>query len=302
MEQDLPEDLGKLSNLQQLHIRFCPIGKLPASFTALSSLHILTIEHCNELASVTGSLDNLKGLKQLTLKLEGTVQRAAGISSSSDNNNFPELKNLEHVEHLELAIGQAVEQFPFPRFPFPQLRILKLSYGEQIRKLPSNLGRDLPQLRQLRLHFTNGLTELPETITLLQHLTSLDVEYASQLASLPHGIGALSRLRRLRLSHCSALQHLPASLTRLKCLHELDAEGACIRALPPNVAQLTRLRRLSLKGCKQLRVLPEGVTDLKMLRFLGLKGSELAIDNVSEEQECGFRRIYDLRTDFVGSE
>ncbi|CAI5494408.1 unnamed protein product [Closterium sp. Naga37s-1] len=246
MEGELPRDLGKLSNLQQLHLR----------------------------------------------------QGAAGIGSSSSS--APHLKHLENVEYLDLTIGAAVEKFPFPRFPFPQLRVLEISYGNQIQQLPSDLGIDLPQLRQLRLHVTEGLTELPDTITRLQHLTSLDIEHAPQLASLPEGIGALSRLRYLRLSRCAALQHLPASLTRLTCLHELNVEGTGIRALPANVAQLSRVKELYLGGCKQLQALPEGLTDLTMLRLMEVKGSDLAIDSMSDEQECRIHNMYDLRTDISG--
>ncbi|CAI5485981.1 unnamed protein product [Closterium sp. Naga37s-1] len=254
MEEDLPRDFGKLSNLQQLHIRSCPIKKLPASFTALTSLQTLTIEYCSQLSSIAGSLDNLKRLKQLEL---------TGCCMLTGPLNF------------------------LPR-------------SLEIQRLPSNLGFDLPQLRQLRLHFTKGLTALPETITRLQHLTSLVIDHASQLASLPDGIEALSRLRILRLSHCSALQHLPSSLTRLTCLHELNAKGAGIRALPPNMAQLSRLRKLYLGGCKQLQALPESLTDLTMLWFMGIKGSDRAIDSVSDQQECRYHRMYDLRTDSAG--
>ncbi|CAI5462505.1 unnamed protein product [Closterium sp. Yama58-4] len=150
MEEDLPRDLGKLSNLQQLHIRSCPIRKLPASFTALTSLQTLTIEHCNQLTLELPSrvtflpdLSMLLDLRRLTLKLYGTGQGAAGIGSSRS----PRLNRLQNVEYLNLTLGAAVEKFPFPRFPFPQLRILKISFGDQIQRLPSNLGFDLPQLR-----------------------------------------------------------------------------------------------------------------------------------------------------------
>ncbi|CAI5528717.1 unnamed protein product [Closterium sp. Naga37s-1] len=323
---DLPDDIAQLlPRLRELSIRECDrFSELPEDFTSLSNLETLIISTCEYFRSLPenfGQLPVLKtlvldglhihlsvllNLRRLTLKLEGTGQGAAGtttISSSSSSSSIsssPHLKHLENVEYLDLSIGEAVERFPFPRFPFPQLRFLKISFAKLIQKLPSDLGCDLRQLRQLRLHITKGLIELPETITLLRHLTSLDVEWASQLASLPDGMGALSRLRRLRLCHCSVLQHLPASLTRLSCFHELNAEETCIRALPPGIAQLTRLRCLNLGECKQLQVLPEGLTDLKMLRFLGVKGSETAIDSVSKEQERGFNRMYDLRTDVAG--
>ncbi|CAI5483649.1 unnamed protein product [Closterium sp. Yama58-4] len=341
MEGGLPGDLGELSNLQQLHISFCPVRSLPASFTALTSLQILTIEHCTPLASIAaGSLHNLTRLKQLelagchlrtepphllprslevlslelphrvpslpdlsmltnlrrmTLNLEGTGQGATGIcssssSSSSSSRSWHDLKNLEQVEYLEVTIGQAVEAFPFPRFPFPQLRVLKISFGTRIQKLPLHLGCDLAQLRKLHLYCMEGVTELPHTITQLQHLTSLDVGYASHLASLPDGIGALSRLRRLCLSHCSALQNLPTSLTRLTCLHQLNAEGTSIRTLP-SVAQLTRLKWLYLGKCNQLQALPEGLTDLKLLRFLGVKGSDVAIGSAEAPQHEFVYRI-----------
>ncbi|CAI5946897.1 unnamed protein product [Closterium sp. NIES-64] len=312
---DIPDDIAQLlPRLRELSIRECDcVFELSENFTSLSNLETLIISTCEYFRSLPENFGQLPVLKTLVLdglhipelpdsfcqltSLETFILTDfAGTSSSSPHH----LKHLENVEFLDPTIGEAVEQFPFPWFQFPQLRFLKISFAKLIQRLPSELGCDLPQLRQLRLHITKGLTELPETITLLRHLTSLDVEWASQLASLPDGMGALSRLRRLRLCHCSALQRLPASLTRLSCLHELNAEETCIRALPPGIAQLTRLRWLDLGECKQLQVLPEGLTDLKLLRFLGVKGSETAIGSVSEEQELGFDRMYDLRTDVAG--
>ncbi|CAI5960149.1 unnamed protein product [Closterium sp. NIES-65] len=296
---DIPDDIAQLlPRLRELSIRECDcVFELSENFTSLSNLETLIISTCEYFRSLPENFGQLPVLKTLVLD---------GLHIPELPDSFCQLTSLETFILTDFGeIEQLPDGFCNPT-SLQTLCIIHLDLKEydfsipDCIRLPSELGCDLPQLRQLRLHITKGLTELPETITLLRHLTSLDVEWASQLASLPDGMGALSRLRRLRLCHCSALQRLPASLTRLSCLHELNAEETCIRALPPGIAQLTRLRWLDLGECKQLQVLPEGLTDLKLLRFLGVKGSETAIGSVSEEQELGFDRMYDLRTDVAG--
>ncbi|CAI7818883.1 unnamed protein product, partial [Closterium sp. NIES-54] len=66
--RELPEGLGSLTNLQELHIRSCPLlKKLPDSLTSLSSLETLTVDDCVKLVSIPRRLDSLGRLKWLEL-------------------------------------------------------------------------------------------------------------------------------------------------------------------------------------------------------------------------------------------
>ncbi|CAI5962241.1 unnamed protein product, partial [Closterium sp. NIES-65] len=305
-EEKLPEGIGKLNQLRQLHIQCCfDLKEIPDSVTGLTNLDTLTIGLCSQLVSLPNKLDGLFKLKRLEIIgchpavwLNGPrISLPSSLDSLSlgsynhamhllDLPVLPNLKKLTlnvvnveggeggvavhsafpQLEHLELVLAEDAEELTFPLASLPQLRILAISRAGNIEKLPGSIGSDLKHLRHLRIENAPELQVLPETVTQLRHLTSLGV-HAPKLTSLPTSIGALSRLRELDLSDCSALENLPASLTQLACLNKLSVQNTAIRSFPANFAQLTRLKSLDLYGCARLESLPEDFPELGMLQF-----------------------------------
>ncbi|CAI5962232.1 unnamed protein product [Closterium sp. NIES-65] len=284
-DEKLPEGIGKLNQLRHLSIHCCfNLREVPESLTGLTNLNTLTIGMCSELVSLPKKLDTLIKLKRLELTgchpsmwLNGSFismpSSLESLSLGSYNQtivlpNLPMLPNLKKLtlnlvdvaggeanlsepsalpmlQHLELVLAEYATELAFPLASLPQLRVLVISRAGNIEKLPGSISTDLMQLRSLQIEHAAELKVLPETISQLRHLTSLEV-HAPKLASLPTSIGALSRLRELDLSDCSALENLPASLTQLGCLNKLKLENTAIRSLPGNFAQLTRLKSLDL--------------------------------------------------------
>ncbi|GJP34024.1 hypothetical protein CLOM_g18505, partial [Closterium sp. NIES-68] len=315
MVAELPEDIRKLSSLQELSIESCSkIQKLPETVADLPSLEILRVSECSSL-SLFPSLSSLAGLRELAL---GKFLQLPDVSNSLPHSlevlsvggfqrltplleipALPRLRRLSltsvglirgvvagmtlsSLEHLELLLAGEAEELPFPLKFLPNLRTLTIQNAGRMNKLPADIGSALQRLRQLQIQQALELTELPETVSGLQCLTSMEI-HAPKLATLPDSLGGLSRLRKLNLSDCASLTQLPASLTQLSCLHELNLRNTPMRSLPCNFAQLSRLKDLDLHGCKQLQGLPEGFSQLKMLHQFTVTGcGELPADGIED--------------------
>ncbi|MEH1845037.1 MAG: COR domain-containing protein, partial [Nostoc sp.] len=124
----------------------------------------------------------------------------------------------------------------------------------QLTTLPEALTR-LQQLTSLDLS-SNQLTTLPEALTRLQQLTSLDLS-SNQLTTLPEAIARLQQLTSLDLSS-NQLTTLPEAITRLQQLTFLDLSGNPIEKPPPEViakgikAIKDYFRQLEIKGTDYL--------------------------------------------------
>ncbi|CAI5460077.1 unnamed protein product [Closterium sp. Yama58-4] len=326
MITELPEDLGKLSNLRELTIQSCSkIETLPDSLTDLVNLNVLKAVDCDSLASIPTTLSNLARLKELALaKLPQVAQLSKSLPCSLEIlsigsflrltplleiPSLPRLRKLSLtsvglmrglaagvmmlscLEELELRLIGEAEELPLPLEVLSNLRSLTIHSTGRMKKLPEGLGSALRQLRRLEIHRAVDLTDLTDSFTELQSLTSVEI-HAPKLPSLPDGIGALSRLRQLNLENCSSLTELPASLTQLSCLHEVNLRFTPIRFLPCQFGQVSRLKELSLDGCKQLTSLPVDFTQLKMLQKLSF--SECGENEI---EAPGVANMYGLQLD-----
>jgi Leucine-rich repeat (LRR) protein len=98
---------------------------------------------------------------------------------------------------------------------------IDLSGCNKVATLPCSNSRN-KRLRVLRLGFTI-LERLPSSITALENLEYLVLEWCSKLVELPEDIGNSKKLVALNLKGCGKL-----------------------RAIPKDIAQLTRLETLGL--------------------------------------------------------
>jgi len=63
----LPDRLGGLAHLEELHIHSCVLTSLPSSITQLQRLRLLNLEWCVAMAELPSELGKLSGLQDLTL-------------------------------------------------------------------------------------------------------------------------------------------------------------------------------------------------------------------------------------------
>ncbi|TFG26525.1 MAG: hypothetical protein EU532_09595 [Promethearchaeota archaeon] len=127
---NLPEWIAALSSLKELELYDNNLKQLPESIGSLSFLEILTLRN-NQLMTLPKSFKNLTSLKKLNL-------------SWNNFTTLPEwIDSLTSLEELNL-------------------------WGNKLKTLPDSIG-SLSSLKILNLNFNKYISELPESIKILQN-------------------------------------------------------------------------------------------------------------------------------------
>ncbi|KAL3750028.1 hypothetical protein ACJRO7_011068 [Eucalyptus globulus] len=245
--EELPEEMGKLKDLEELLLSGTSIIEIPTFIGSLTKLEKLSADFCESLREIPNSIGYLHNLHCLEMHGSG-------------------------IKKLPNAIGR-----------LKNLQILDLSQCHRMKgAIPSEIG-DLPSLKVLDLNRT-PISNLPESILNLSSLQSLYLRDCKQLRSLPELPSSLQRLdlqgckelqslpelpsslQRLDLQGCKELWSLPQLPSSLQCLDLKDCKE--LQSLPELPSSL---QRLDLQGCKELRSLPELPSSLQGLDLGGCK-------------------------------
>ncbi|MBD2177554.1 leucine-rich repeat domain-containing protein, partial [Pseudanabaena sp. FACHB-1998] len=117
------------------------------------------------------------------------------------------------------------------------------------------------------------LSEIPDSITRLTNLQSLDLSYNS-LSEIPDSITRLTNLQSLYLSN-NSLSEIPDSITRLTNLQSLDLSYNSLSEIPDSITRLTNLQSLYL-SYNSLSEIPDSITRLTNLQSLDLRNNSLS--------------------------
>lgn len=136
------------------------------------------------------------------------------------------------------------------------------------------------QIRSLNLS-NCGLTEIPDEVFELTHLTELKLGHWSdytqqtrnQITRIPARILKLNNLKQLDVS-CNLLDELPDEIGGLQHLQTLDISRNRISHLPFTINRLTQLRLLDA-GYNHISTLPTAFAGLANLQRLGLGSNRL---------------------------
>ncbi|KAH0725611.1 hypothetical protein KY284_001476 [Solanum tuberosum] len=198
----LPEDIGCLSSLKELHLQGNNFEHLPLSIAQLGSLRSLDLSECRRLKKFLGvnvaeglrSLENLN-LSSCNLK-EGVLPEVIGCLSSLKELNLQG----NNFEYLPRSIAQ-----------LGSLRSLDLSECKRLKEfLGVNVAEGLPSLENLNLSYCNIIDGgLLEDIGCLSSLKELNLQ-GNNFEHLPRSIAQLGALQTLHLTDCHmALKNIP---------------------------------------------------------------------------------------------
>jgi hypothetical protein len=180
---EIPEALGRLTNLCSLDLSNNLLAELPETVSNFTQLQELNLSD-NRLSELPEEIAPLSQLQVLDL-------------SGNQLRELPEaIATLTQLQELNLSYNQ-LRELPEAITALTQLHTLNLR-NNQLTALPEVITA-LTQLHTLNLR-NNQLTALPEAITALTQLHTLNLRN-NQLTALPEAIAALSQLQVLDLSY-----------------------------------------------------------------------------------------------------
>ncbi|KAK8626938.1 hypothetical protein V6N13_134567 [Hibiscus sabdariffa] len=151
--------------------------------------------------------------------LEDEVNRILAVLSSSSTN----IINLSKLPPLRSLILDSNSRFTFnisnpSNFISNQKHLKVLDCGG---RLSNAVFKSLKHLRYLRFH-DSYVKALPESISSLHNLQTLNLQWCRNLQKLPKGLKNLKNLKYLDLRDCNELISMPVGLGQLTCLRKLS--------------------------------------------------------------------------------
>ncbi|KAM7461536.1 hypothetical protein LguiA_029657 [Lonicera macranthoides] len=253
----LPEDMGYLESLEELHLRTAAIKEVPSSIEHLSRLVSLSLIACKNLLSLPSAICKLKRLKYLSL------------SGCSEVETLPEeLGSLGCLMQLHLD-GTAITQPPLSIGGLNNLSFLSCRNSPQSstsplqflfplkRKRQEDSTRSLVLLSVSGLHSLNylnvgGCNMFDGAIpTDLEPMCSLEVLYlnGNYFTNIP-SLSQLSQLSWLYLDDCKMLDALPELPSSIEKLSANDCPS--LRLFADQFTNSNKLWYLSFRNCLQL--------------------------------------------------
>ncbi|KAH7669446.1 Leucine-rich repeat protein [Dioscorea alata] len=256
MSSSLFLTLNKLPSINELHLSFCELEKLPLSIPRLnfSSLSVLDLSNNHINFAGISWLFNIKSLQSLDLSYNDLnlptipMRRPPEVSASSIYYNYKSQPN-------EISIPESMGSL----CNLQTLDLTGLSINKRLVELEGGFSGCLK----------NSLTHL--------HLSSTELK-----GDIPNWIGDIKNLKVLDLSVNSLSGSVPSSLASLSFLEELLLDGNQLTGtLPKEFGNLAQLARLDLSN-NQLSgaISEEHFTQLVKLETLDMS-SNLLVFNVS---------------------
>jgi internalin A len=306
--EELPSEIGQLTNLTALNLNANQLTTLPSEIGQLTNLMSLDLwsNQLTTLPSEIGQLTNLISLdlwnNQLTT-LPSEIGQLTNLTSLTLNGNqlttLPsEIGQLTDLTSLNLNRNQ-LTTLPNEIGQLTNLTTFNLN-GNQLTTLPEAI-RQLTKLISLDL-WNNQLTTLLSEIGQLTNLTSLNLN-RNQLTTLPDEIGQLTNLTSLTLNR-NQLMTLPDEIGQLTNLTFLELNRNQLTTLPYEIGRLINLTYLCLHS-NQLMTLPDVIGQLTKLKYLNLNGNSLVeippevVENGGLAVRDYYRQRLEENTDFI---
>ncbi|KOM29348.1 hypothetical protein LR48_Vigan647s000900 [Vigna angularis] len=229
----LPTCTGKLCSLQELSLNHTALEELPDSVGSLEKLEMLSLTGCKSLSVIPNSTGKLISLTQLYLDGSGIKELPASIGA------------LSYLRKLSVGDCTSLDKFPVSMEALVSIVELKLD-GTKVSNFPDEIFVGMKMLEKLEMGKVQHLKFVPVSLGYLSALTILDMHDAN-ITELPESIGMLENLIRLRLDKCKQLQRLPDSIGNLKSLRWLMMKETALTRLPDSFGMLRSLVELDMK-------------------------------------------------------
>ena len=291
---ELPPEIGKLANLEKLHLYNNQLKSLPKNIRWLENLNFLDISG-NDI-----DLDDVNILvrqwvinhDQLHKMLVDIFDGIFGLDLFNDNS----IIDVNLIQEFSWEISASIQQLnPFivyVRLDSKNIAPILLflydieSFPEEIIGISSlqllflwgnftNIPQRIGQLSNLKCLFllSDQLNNIPGKISQLSNLESLII-VSDQLTELPSEIGQLSNLETLMIATSQPLE-IPTEIDNLTNLKNLSIQSENINYLIPNILSLNNLQKLDLDD-NHLTELPKEIVQLTNLNTLNLSNNKLS--------------------------
>ncbi|XP_050257412.1 TMV resistance protein N-like isoform X35 [Quercus robur] len=259
---NLPENLGNLKGLKNLHLSGTAIKELPSSIDGLTTLTSLTLWSCRNLVCLPNTICCLISLECLE------------ISGCSSFEYLPEnLGNVKGLKKLGLS-GSAIKELPSSIERLMHLTSLNLLDCFNLGCLP-NTTCGFKFHGTLDLSTCSRFKNLPEMPWIIEGLLMLDLSN-TVIEEMPSSIGRLTDLTALTLRFCMNLVRLPSTICSWKSLESLDLLGCLkFKNLPKNIGNMKDLEVLNLCWTSIIEF-PSSIVLLKNLKHLYIRGWKLS--------------------------
>ncbi|KAH0750703.1 hypothetical protein KY290_029935 [Solanum tuberosum] len=211
----LPEDIGCLSSLKELHLSGNDFEHLPGSIAQLGALQTLYLTYCERITQLPEFPEHLNTI---------FADWSSDLVCNSLFQNISSLQqhDISASDSLSLkALMSRVENIPswFHHRGFDKSVSFNLPEN-CLQKFPEIIGTVKPELKII-MH-NSGIRELPSSVKYLAHTTKKNLSSMENLISLPSSIGLLKslvelarrdrRFRKFRAACCSVVSHFMTSL------------------------------------------------------------------------------------------
>ncbi|XP_038701917.1 receptor kinase-like protein Xa21 [Tripterygium wilfordii] len=303
----IPEELGKLTSLDFLNLEYNHLtGPIPHSIFNISSLKIISIVNNNISGDLPPNTEfSLPNLEQVYFgenQIGGSIPTYLSNSSklfhldlSSNLFTGPipsSLGNLSRLVFLNMEYNRLTGDVGFGELKFLTaltncrfLRKLGMSNNRLVGVLPHSIG-NFSDSMQMIAAFGNQINgPIPESISALRNLISLDLGDNNLNGTIPSTIGDLRNLQRLFLLKNQIGGSIPEGICKIKRLGELGLqENKLTGPIPHCIGSLNHLQDLNLSNNSLTSSIPASYWTLENLIYMDLSKNSFR-GNLSHEMK-----------------
>ncbi|KAH9714585.1 protein kinase domain-containing protein [Citrus sinensis] len=294
LQGKIPPEIGNLRNLERLGLGLNKlIGTVPAAIFNVSTLKSLELQDNSLFGSISSIIDvRLPNLERLLLwgnNFSGTIPRfifnasKLSILEFSKNsfsgfipNTFGNLRNLQKLRLYDNYLTSSTPELSFlsSLSNCKSLTHIGLSNNPLDCILPkTSIGNLSHSLEDFKMHNCNVSGGIPEEISNLTNLTTIDLGGNMLNGSIPITLSKLQKLQGLRFEDNKLEGSIPDSICRLTELYELELGGnKLFGSIPACFSNLASLRILSL-GSNELTSIPLTFWNLNNILYLNFSSN-----------------------------